>query len=47
VNLPGSPKAAKENFEVVLPALPHAVQLLSDDPRAETSHYPGTPMRHI
>ena len=47
VNLPGSPKAAKENFEVVLPALPHAVQLLSDDPRADASHYPGTPMRHI
>ena len=28
VNLPGSPKAARENFEVVLPALAHAVELL-------------------
>jgi molybdopterin adenylyltransferase len=47
VNLPGSPKAAKENLEVIVPALPHAVQLLSDDPSAEAGHYPGTPMRHI
>jgi molybdopterin adenylyltransferase len=47
VNLPGSPKAAKENFEVILPALPHAVQLLSDDPHAEAGHYPGAPMQHI
>jgi molybdopterin adenylyltransferase len=28
VNLPGSPKAARENFEVVIPALAHAVELL-------------------
>ncbi len=28
VNLPGSPKAARENFEVILPALAHAVELL-------------------
>lgn len=28
VNLPGSPKAARENLEVVLPALSHAVELL-------------------
>lgn len=28
VNLPGSPKAARENFEVVLPALAHAVELM-------------------
>jgi molybdopterin adenylyltransferase len=47
VNLPGSPKAARENFEVILPALPHAVQLLSDDPKAEDGHYPATPMKHI
>jgi molybdopterin adenylyltransferase len=38
VNLPGSPKAAKENLETILPALPHAVQLLRDDPAAEQSH---------
>ncbi|MFN8523111.1 MAG: molybdopterin adenylyltransferase [Chloroflexota bacterium] len=28
INLPGSPKAVRECLEVVLPALPHAVQLL-------------------
>ena len=28
VNLPGSPRAARENIEVVLPALAHAVELL-------------------
>lgn len=28
VNLPGSPKAARENLEVVLPALSHAVELM-------------------
>ena len=47
VNLPGSPKAAKENLEVILPALPHAVQLLSDDPHAEAGHYPGPPLKQI
>jgi molybdenum cofactor synthesis domain-containing protein len=47
VNLPGSPKAAKENLEVIMPALPHAVQLLSDDPYAEAGHYPGIPKKHI
>ncbi|OGO17064.1 MAG: molybdenum cofactor biosynthesis protein [Chloroflexi bacterium RBG_16_48_8] len=47
VNLPGSPKAAKENLEVILPALPHAVQLLSGDPDAEAGHYPQTLKKHI
>ncbi len=28
VNLPGSPKAVRENLEVILPALPHAVGLI-------------------
>jgi molybdenum cofactor synthesis domain-containing protein len=28
VNLPGSPKAACENLQVILPALPHAIELL-------------------
>jgi len=28
VNLPGSPKAVKENLEVILPALPHAIEVL-------------------
>jgi molybdenum cofactor synthesis domain-containing protein len=38
INLPGSPKGAVENLQVVLPVLPHAVQLLRDDPASESSH---------
>jgi molybdenum cofactor synthesis domain-containing protein len=38
VNLPGSPKAATENLAVILPVLPHAVQLLQDDPDSEDGH---------
>ncbi len=32
VNLPGSPKAAKENLEAVLPALAHGLEMLSGRP---------------
>ena len=38
VNLPGSPKGAVENLQAILPVLPHAVQLLRDDPGSESSH---------
>jgi molybdopterin biosynthesis enzyme MoaB len=38
INLPGSPKAALENFQVVIPVLEHAVQLLRDDPDSERGH---------
>lgn len=38
VNLPGSPKGAVENLQSILPVLPHAVQLLKDDPASESSH---------
>jgi len=38
VNLPGSPKGAVENLQTILPVLPHAVQLLNDDPNSEASH---------
>ena len=38
VNLPGSPKGAVENLQVVLPVLPHAVQLLRQDPTSESTH---------
>jgi molybdenum cofactor synthesis domain-containing protein len=37
-NLPGSPKAACENFEVLIPVIPHVVELLKDDPFAESGH---------
>ena len=38
VNLPGSPKGAVENLQVLLPVLPHAVSLLTEDPGAEAGH---------
>ncbi len=38
INLPGSPKAAVENLQVVLPVLAHAVELLREDPDAERHH---------
>jgi len=38
VNLPGSPRAAVENFQVIEPVLEHAVQLLRGDPTAEAGH---------
>ncbi len=38
INFPGSPKAALENFRIIAPILPHAVQLLENDSRAEENH---------
>ena len=38
VNLPGSPKGAVENLEVIIPVIPHGVQLLQEEPDAETGH---------
>ena len=32
INLPGSPKAAKENLEAVLPAISHGLEMLSGRP---------------
>lgn len=32
INLPGSPKAARENLEAVLPALSHGLEMLSGKP---------------
>ncbi|MFL7892439.1 MAG: molybdenum cofactor biosynthesis protein B [Anaerolineales bacterium] len=39
VNLPGSPRAAVENLEVILPVIEHAVDLLSDNPGSEAGHH--------
>jgi molybdopterin adenylyltransferase len=41
INLPGSPRGAVENLDVVLPVLPHAVQLLRDAANSEAGHNTG------
>lgn len=33
INLPGSPRAVRENLAVILPALPHAIEKIKGDPR--------------
>jgi molybdenum cofactor synthesis domain-containing protein len=38
INLPGSPKAARECLEFLLPVLPHAIEILLDDPGSEKNH---------
>ena len=38
VNLPGSPKAVEETLNVILPALPHAIELLRVMPKADQHH---------
>ncbi len=38
INLPGSPKAVRENLAVLLPVLPHALELLADAPGSEQGH---------
>lgn len=38
INLPGSPTAALENLQVVLPSIPHALKLICSDPNSEAGH---------
>lgn len=38
INLPGSPRAVKENLEVILPVLPHALELLEGSSGIENGH---------
>jgi molybdenum cofactor synthesis domain-containing protein len=38
ITLPGSPKGASENLQTLLPALPHALELLRDVPGANQRH---------
>jgi len=38
LNLPGSPKGALENLEEIIDVLPHAIQLLREDPNSESGH---------
>ena len=37
VNLPGSPRAVNESLEVLIPVLPHAIELLAGE-SGETGH---------
>jgi molybdopterin adenylyltransferase len=47
VNLPGSPKAVRETLQVILPALPHAMQVLSGSEDAEAGHRPDSGRREV
>ncbi len=38
INLPGNPKAVRENLDVLLPVLPHALDLLSEQPESDQAH---------
>lgn len=38
INLPGNPKAVRENLEVLIPVLPHALEILNNDPDAQAGH---------
>ncbi|OJX41561.1 MAG: molybdenum cofactor biosynthesis protein [Chloroflexi bacterium 44-23] len=38
INLPGSPKAACESVQFIFPVLPHAIELLLDQPDSEKNH---------
>ncbi len=38
INLPGSPKGAVENLQVIIPVLEHAIKLLQESPEAEAGH---------
>lgn len=38
INMPGNPKAVRENLQVLLPILPHALALLAGSPGSESQH---------
>jgi molybdopterin biosynthesis enzyme MoaB len=38
INLPGNPKAVREGLDVLLPVLPHALDLLSGEPAGDQGH---------
>ncbi len=41
VNLPGSPRAVRESLEVLVPVLPHAVELLAGESGEQSHRTPG------
>jgi len=38
INLPGSPKSVQECLEFLLPIIPHAIELIWEDPKSEENH---------
>jgi molybdopterin adenylyltransferase len=38
INLPGNPKAAVDNLQVLIPVLDHAMELLKEEPNADKHH---------
>jgi len=38
INMPGNPKAVRENLDILLPILPHALELLTEAPDTESQH---------
>jgi molybdenum cofactor synthesis domain-containing protein len=38
INLPGNPKAVRENLAILIPILPHALEVLRSEPGAEAGH---------
>jgi molybdopterin adenylyltransferase len=38
INFPGSPKAVLENLDVIIPIIPHAIELLRESPTSEAGH---------
>ncbi len=44
INLPGSPRAVRENVEILLPAIPHAIQKIAGNPSecgSQQRHFRG------
>lgn len=38
INMPGNPKAVRENLDFLLPVLPHALELLTEASHTESQH---------
>ena len=46
INLPGSPKAVRECLEVILPAIPHAIQIIKGEITEHTDNGRGESVAH-